>query len=77
MSSVKTFVDIALTILIVHLIHFQEVHFVLFQVTFLSKFCSLSSKSAFFTKLAISLLLAKFSCANLAQTFSDVNLLIP
>ena len=29
----------------------------------------------FFTKLAISLLLAKFACANLASQFSAVNLL--
>ena len=29
----------------------------------------------FFTKLAISLLLAKFDCANLAVKFFDVNLL--
>ena len=36
---------------------------------------SLLPISAFFTKLAISLLLAKFACLSLAVTFSDVNLL--
>ena len=34
---------------------------------------SLLSKSAFFTKLAKSLFLAKFYCLNLALKFSDVN----
>ena len=36
---------------------------------------SLLPISAFSTKLAISLLLAKFTCFSLAVTFSDVNLL--
>ena len=36
-------------------------------------FFSLSSKSVFFTKLAISFFLAKFSCDNLAAKYSDVN----
>ena len=36
---------------------------------------SLLSKSVFFMKLAISLLLVKFSCFSLAVIFSDVNLL--
>ena len=35
----------------------------------------LSSKSFFFTKLAISFLLAKFACFHLAVNFSDANLL--
>ena len=48
---------------------------VLFEVTFLFKFFSLSSKSVFFMKLAISFLLAKFAGANLAAKFPDVNLL--
>ena len=47
--------------------------FVLFDVTFLFNFFSLSLKSVFFTKLAISL--AKFACANLAAKFSAINLL--
>ena len=49
--------------------------FVLFEVTFLLKLFSLSSKFVLFTKLPISLLLAKFAHANLAAKFSDVNLL--
>ena len=48
---------------------------VLFKVICLFKFVSLSSKSVFFMKLAISLLLAKFTCTNLAANLSDVNLL--
>ena len=35
----------------------------------------LSSKYAFFAKLATSLLLTKYATANLAAKFSDVNLL--
>ena len=35
----------------------------------------LSSKPVFFTKAAISPVVAKFACANLVATFSDVNLL--
>ena len=46
------------------------------DVSFLFKFVSLSSKSVFLTKLAISFLLAKFGCVNLAVKFSAVNLLI-
>ena len=46
-------------------------------MTFLLKFLSLSSKSVFFTKLAISFLLAKFACFSLAVKFSDVNLSDP
>ena len=44
---------------------------ILFDVTS----SSLWSKSAFFTKLAKSLFLAKFDCFSLAVKFSDVNLL--
>ena len=40
-----------------------------------NSFNSFLFKSAFFTKLAISLLLAKFACASLAVKRSDVNLL--
>ena len=47
----------------------------LFEVTFLFNFFSLSLKSVFFTKLAISILLAKFVCANLAVKLSNVILL--
>ena len=49
--------------------------FDLFEVAFLFNCFNLSSKSVFFTKVAISLLLAKFVCANLAIKFCDVNLL--
>ena len=49
--------------------------FDLFEVTFLFKLVSLSSKSAFFNKVAISFLLAKFPCANIAAKCSTVNLL--
>ena len=47
--------------------------FVLFEITFLFTFFSLSSKSVSFTKLVISLLVAKFACANLAVKFSAVS----
>ena len=47
--------------------------FVLFEVTLIFKFFSLSSKSLFFTKLTVSLLLATFACANLAAKSSLVN----
>ena len=49
--------------------------FVLFEVTFLSNFLILSSKSAFFTKSAISNLVANFACAILAAKLSAVNFL--
>ena len=54
------------------------VYLVLFEVTFLFNFFSLSPRSVFFTKsviLGISVLSAKLACANLAAKFSDVNLL--
>ena len=47
--------------------------FGLFEIIFFFEFFSLSSKSIYFTKLAISFLLAKFVCANLAAKLSDVN----
>ena len=47
--------------------------FVLFDVTFYLFFLSLSWKPAFFTKLAISILLVKFICANFATKFFAVN----
>ena len=50
--------------------------FVLFEVNFVFKFFSLSLKSVFFfTKSAISSLVANFACANLAAKFSYVELL--
>ena len=62
---------------VVFLFFFQLVKcFVLFDSTYLFKVFSLSSKSVLFIKLAISLLLAKFACANHAAKFSAVNLLI-
>ena len=45
------------------------------KIIFLFKFFSLLSKSVLFTNLAISLLLAKFACFNLAAKFSDVKVL--
>ena len=44
--------------------------FVLFEVTFLFNFFSLSSKPIFFTKLAISFLLANFACVSLTVKLS-------
>ena len=49
--------------------------FVLFDVTFLFNFFSSGSKYVLSTKLAISLLVAKFTCANVAAKFSAVSLL--
>ena len=53
--------------------------FDLFEVNFLFKSFSLSSKSflffSFFTKLAVLPLLAKFACTNLAAKFIGVRLL--
>ena len=66
-SFVNPFADIALTFLIVHLIHFH--------MNFDTTSFSLLSKSVLFTKPAISLLLNKFACLNLAVKLSDVNLL--
>ena len=75
-SFVNPFVDIALT--------FSDSSFnwlststcfVLFEVTFYFNFFTLLSKSVFFMKLIISLLLAQFALARLAVKFSDVNLL--
>ena len=60
---------------VVSLIHFQHGHVFLFEVNFLFNFLSLSSKSVFFTKLAISVFLAKFACGNLAAKSFAVNLL--
>ena len=49
--------------------------FVVFEVIFLFKIFNLSLKSAFFMKLPLSFLLAKFACANLVAKFSVANLL--
>ena len=49
--------------------------FDLFQVIFLFKLFSLSSKSLLFTKSSISPLVAKFVCFSFAVKFSAVNLL--
>ena len=57
-------------------IHFQQVHVLFYFFYFLFFFCfSLSSKSVFFTKLAISLSLTEFVCLSLGVKLSDVNLL--
>ena len=64
-SFVNPFVDVALTF-------FNSLfNLFLFDVTSFS----LLSKPAFFTKLAISLLLSKFACFNLEAKVSAVNLL--
>ena len=62
-SFVNPFVDAALTFLD------SSFNSFLFEVTVFS----FSSKLVFFTKLAISFLLAKFACLNLAVKFSDAN----
>ena len=49
--------------------------FVLFEIRFLFNFFSLSSKSFFFIKPAISVLLPTFACFHLAVKGSAVNLL--
>ena len=49
--------------------------FVLSEVTFLLILFSLLSKSVFFTKSTISVLVVKFACAYLAAKLSSVNLL--
>ena len=49
--------------------------FISFEVILLFNFFNLPSKSVFFTKLALSFLLAKFVWANLAAKSSVVNLL--
>ena len=73
---VNPFIDIALTFSDSSFNSFPvSTCFVIFQVTFLLKLFSSSSKFFFFTKLAISFLLAKFAYANLEEKFSDVNLL--
>ena len=56
--------------MIVQLIHFQQIH-VLFY--FHLNITIYDQNHGFFTKLAISLFLAKFACANLAAKFSLLN----
>ena len=64
------FVDIALTLSNTSFNSFStSTCFDLFEVTFLFKFFSLSSKSVLFTKLAISFLLAEFACPNVTKIF--------
>ena len=63
MSFANTFVDTALTFLIIHLIHFY------FDIAFFS----LLSKS--FDKIRNIILLTKFACFTLAVNVSAVNLL--
>ena len=68
--------DICVT-LFVRLISFFSAStcFVLFEVTFLCNFFSLSSKSVYILKSSISALVSKFfACFNLAETFLAVNL---
>ena len=58
------FYDICATLFVKSFILFSaSTCFILFKVHFLFTFFSLSSKSVFFTNLAISFLLAKFACA--------------
>ena len=73
---VSLFVDIASTFFNSSFNSFSTRTFVvLFEVTFLFIFFSLSLKSVVFTKLAIPFLLVKLVCANLAAKFFTVNLL--
>ena len=75
-SFVISFVDIALTFSDSSFNSFPpSICLVSFEVTFVLEVFFLSTKSVFFTKLAISFLLAKCACANLAEKFSDINLL--
>ena len=76
-SFVNPFVDIVSTFLITHLIHFQQVHVLVYS----SKFFYWSSivffmKICLITKWEIPPLLAKFVCFNRAAKFSAVNLYI-
>ena len=63
------FVSILSNLVLIYLYH------VLFEITFFFKFLVYHPNMFFFTKSAISSLLAKFACAYLAATFPDVNLL--
>ena len=75
-SFVKSVVDIALTFSDSSFNSFwAPTCFVLFELTFLFKFLNLSWKAALLTKIAMSFLVAKVTCANLAIKFSAVNLL--
>ena len=61
---------------VIYLIFFQQAHFlVYFDVSISFKIFTLSSKSVLSAKLAISLSLAKFACANLETKFFAVRLL--
>ena len=72
----NAFSDIYVTLFVKSVIFFSaSTYFVLFEVNFLFKFFSLSSKSVFFIKAAISFLLTKYPCVNLAGKLSDANLL--
>ena len=53
----------------------RSTSFYLFELIFLFKVFSLLSEYVFFEKLAVSFLLVKFTCFNLAVKLSDVNLL--
>ena len=53
----------------------KSTYFLLYEAIFIFKFFSLSLKSLYFTKVAILFLLAKFTCANLAEKFCAVNML--
>ena len=64
--------EVLLFELAIFFIHCQLVKVLIY---FLFKFFSLSSKSIFLKKSAISPLLAKFACFNLAVKFSAVKLL--
>ena len=73
-SFVSPFADIAFTFLIAHLIQ-TSTYLVLFELFFLLKTNSLLSKSVFFMKLVILLLLATFARFNLKSKIYLVNLL--
>ena len=75
-SAANPFVDITSTLLDSSFNSFlTSTCFILFDVTFLFKFFSLSKKFVFFAKSRISFSLAKFACFNLSGKLSYVNLL--
>ena len=73
---VRPFVDIAATVFDSSFNSIStSVCFVSFEVIILVNFFSLSSKSVYFTRLAISFLFVKLTYVNLATKLSDFNLL--
>ena len=74
-SFVNLFAGIALTFFDVHLIHFQQVHFLFcLNYFFCLNFFVYHQNRSFF-EISNNISLAKLACANLAGKHSDVNLL--